>query len=143
MKTTSHLRMFTIIAMMTASACSEPEVVPTTKSKTGGTSSSQISNREFHTTVTTWSRADVGSTFVGLVSTVPNVDLSKATISVIGNGKTTRVETYLDVTRLTMAQSANESYMWPSTKNNILLLNFVGQTPASLPPFPLDVIIVY
>ena len=141
MKTTSHLCMFIVVSMMTAAACTEPEIVPTTKGP--GTPSHQSSTTEYHTTVTTWSKADVGSTFVGLISEVPNVDLSKATISIVGNGKTTRIDTYLDVTRLQMAHSAQESYMWATIKNNILLLNYVGQTPASLPPFPLDVIIVY
>ena len=132
--------MFIVIAMMTATACSEEDVVPTTAPRTP---SNQVSTHEYHTAVTTWSKADVGSNFVGLVSAVPNIDLSKATISVIGNGKTTRIDTYLDVTRMTIAHSAHESYMWATTKNNILLLNFVGETPASLPPFPLEVIIVY
>jgi hypothetical protein len=141
MKTTSHLRMFIVVTMMTAAACTEQEIVPTTKGP--GTPSNQSSTHEYHTAVTTWSKADVGSNFVGLVSAVPNIDLSKATISVVGNGKTRRVDTYLDVTRLTIAHAANEGYMWASTQNNILLLNFVGQTPASLPPFPLEVIIVY
>jgi hypothetical protein len=139
MKPSSHLHMYIIAAMMTAAACSEPEVVPTTKPPVAP--GSQNSNREYHSAVTTWSQD--GNNFVGLVSAVPNFDLKKATISVVGNGKTTRIDTYLDVTRLAMAHSAKESYMWASTKNNILLLNFVGDTPASLPPFPLEVIIVY
>jgi hypothetical protein len=138
MKTTSHLRMFIIVTMMTAAACSEQEIVPTTKGSV--TSSNQSSTHEYHTSLTTWSRADVGSTFVGLVSSVPDFDLSKATIFVVGNGKTNTIDTFLDVTRLQMAHSAQESYMWATTKNNILLLNYVG---ASLPPFPLEVVIVY
>ena len=106
-------------------------------------SSNQNSNREYYTSVTTWSRAD-GSNFVGLVSAVPKLDLSKKfTISVVGNGKRTKVDNYLDVTRLQMAHGANEGYIWASIRNNIILLNYVGNTPTSLPPFPLEVIIVY
>ena len=131
--------MYIIAAMMTATACSEPDVAPTTKPP--GAPGNQSSNREYYAAVTTWSQN--GNNFVGLVSAVPIFDLTKATISVVGNGTTTRIDTFLDVTRLTMAHSAKESYMWASTKNNILLLNFVGETPASLPPFPLEVIIVY
>ena len=74
MKTTSHLRMCIVVAMMTATACSEQEVLPTAKGP--ATSSNQNSNREYYTSVTTWSRAD-GSNFVGLVSAVPKLDLSK------------------------------------------------------------------
>jgi ABC-type glycerol-3-phosphate transport system substrate-binding protein len=139
MKTTPHLRMYIIAALMTASACSEPEVVPT--NKTGGTSSSQISNREFHTTVTTWSRPD-GSNYVGLVQSVPAFDLSKSRITAVGNGKNIKVDTFLDETKLTNTGS-NEDYFWASVQNNILLLHYVGATPTSLPPFPLDVTIVY
>ena len=140
MKTTSHLHMYIIAALMTASACSEPEVVPTNKTN-GGTSSSQISNREFRTTVTTWSQPG-GGNYVGLVQAVPQFDLSKARITAIGNGKTIKVDTFLDVTKLSNTGS-NADYFWASVQNNILLLNYVGATPASLPPFPLDVIIVY
>jgi hypothetical protein len=141
MKTTSRFRMYIVAALMTASACSEQEVVPTNKTKTGGTSSSQISNREFHTTVTTWSRPD-GSNYVGLVQVVPEFDLSKSRITAVANGKTIKVDTFLDVTKLSNTGSSGD-YFWASVQNNILLLNYVGATPASLPPFPLDVIIVY
>ena len=132
--------MFIVVATMTATACSDPEIVP--GPSTHGTPGNNISNREFRTTVTTWSRPE-GSNYVGLVSAVPEFDLSKSRITVTGNGKTMRVDTFLDVSRLTMAHGYKENYFWASTKNNIMLLNFVGQTPASLPPFPLDVIIVY
>jgi hypothetical protein len=141
MKTRSHLRMYIVAALMTASACSEQEVVPANKTKTGSTASSQISNREFHTTVTTWSRPD-GSNYVGLVQSVPAFDLSRSRITAVGNGKTIKVDTFLDETKLTNTGS-NEDYFWASVQNNILLLHYVGATPASLPPFPLDVIIVY
>jgi len=140
MKTPSHFRMFIVVATMTATACSDPEIVP--GPTTHATSGNNISNREFRTTVTTWSRPD-GSNYVGLVSSIPEFDLSKATITVVGNGKTIRVDTFLDVSRLTMVHGFNENYFWATTQNNIMILNFVGQTPTSLPPFPLDVIIVY
>ena len=139
MKTTSHLRMFIVAATMIAVACSDPEIVPTTKGPVS--SSNQNSNREFHTTVTTWSRPD-GRNFVGLVSAVPEFDLTKSRITAVGNGKTIRVDTFLDVTKLANTGST-EGYFWASTMNNILLVNYVGPTPSSLPPFPLDVIIVY
>ena len=140
MKTTSHLRMFIVITMMTASACSDPEVLPTTKRP--GPPGNQNTTSEYHTTVTAWSRIS-GSSFVGLVSEIPTLNLSKAAITVVGNGKMTGVDPYFDASRLTLAHAANEGYIWASTQNNILLLNFVGNTPTSLPPFSLEVIIVY
>jgi ABC-type glycerol-3-phosphate transport system substrate-binding protein len=136
MKTTSHIRMFIVIAMMTASACSEPEIVPSTG--TQGTTGN-ISNRQYHTTVTTWTRPD-GHNYVGLVQAVPQFDITKAQITAVANGKTIKVDTYVNMTKLS---GSNEDYYWASVQNNILLLNYVGATPTSLPPFPLDVIIVY
>jgi len=139
MKTTSHLRMFIVVTIMTAAACSEQEIVP--KTKVPVTSGNQSSDREYHTSVTTWNGE--GGSFVGLVSQVPNLDLTKVGITVVGNGITTGIDPYFDASRLTWAQAANEGYICASTRNNILLLNYIGATPASLPPFPLDVIIVY
>ena len=138
MKTTSHLRMFIIVAMMTASACSDPEIAP--KTKPGGTTGNQL--QEFHTWVTTWSEAN-GNNFVGLVSAVPNLDMSNAKVSIVLDGITTRVGTYFDVTRLTSGFYSSEGYFWANAENNILLLNYVGQSPTSKPPFPLEVIIEY
>jgi len=130
--------MFIVIAMMTATACSEQEIVPGTG--TPGPPPT-TSNREFHTSVTTWSRPD-GSNYVGLVQAIPEFDLSKARITGFANGKTIKVDTFLDATKLTNTGS-NQDYIWASVKNNILLLNYIGATPTSLPPFPLDVMIVY
>jgi hypothetical protein len=140
MKTTSHIRMFIVAAMMTASACAETEVLPITKPPV--TSGNQSSTSEIHTSVTTWSRGYSGS-FVGIVYAASNLDLSKATISVDGNGKRTRIDPYFDSSKMTLALDANEGYIWASVQNNTLLLNYVGPTSTSLPPFPLDVIIVY
>ena len=56
--------------------------------------------------------------------------------------KTTTIDSFLDVRRLTMTHGFKENYYGASTQNNILLLNFVGQTPTSLSPFPLEVTIV-
>jgi hypothetical protein len=132
--------MFIVVAMMTASACSDP--VDTTTIKSSGTSSNQNPNREYHTAVTTWSPGS-GSSFVGLVSAVPNLDLSRARISIVSNGIKTSVESTFNVSSLQTAHRANQGYIWASFQNNILLLNYIGQTPTSLPPFPLEVIIVY
>ena len=132
--------MLIVATTITAVACSDPEIVPTTVKGTG-TTSSQIGNREYHTTVTTWSRPD-GGNFVGLVQSVPEFDISKSRIVAVGNGKTMKVDTFLDVTKL-KNPGATEGYFWASTFNNVLILNYVGPTPSSLPPFPLDVIIVY
>ena len=140
MKTTSHLRMFIFVAMMTASACSEPEVLPIIKAPV--TPGNQSSTNEIHTAVMTWTRGYSGS-FVGIVQTVPEFDLSKATISVVANGKTTRIDPYFDSSKSTLALGANEGYIWASYQNNIFLLNYVGPTQTSVPPFPLDVIIVF
>lgn len=140
MKTTSHMRMFVVVAMMTAIACSEPEVVPTTK--TGGSTHSQSQTTEFRTSVTTWTKSG-GNTYVGLVSQIPKADYTEMTISVVANGKGIRVDTFLDVTRLEQFKNSNDGYYWATVQNNVLLLNYVGQSPTSLPPFPLDVIIVF
>ena len=131
--------MFIVAMMMTATACSDPEIAPGTGSTTPP---GNISNREFHATVTTWSQPGGGSNYVGLVQAVPQFDLSTARITAVGNGQTIKVDTFLDVTKLSNTGSKAD-YYWASVQNNILLLNFVGQTPTSLPPFPLDVIIVY
>jgi len=133
--------MFILIVMMTATACSEPEIVPTTKIKHVSTSSTQTSNHEFHSTVVTWTRPD-GRNYVGPVQSTPEFDLSKSKITVVGNGITIRVDTFLDVTKLSNTGS-NADYFWASIQNNILILNYVGATTTSVPPFPLDVIIVY
>ena len=101
MKTTSHVRMFIVIAMMTASACSEPEIVPwlpEVKPKLRPPSN-QISNREFHSTVITWTQPD-GGNYVGPVQAAPEFDLSKARITAVGNGQTIKVDTFLDVTKV-------------------------------------------
>jgi len=140
MKATSSLRFIITVAVMMATACSDPEIVPAVKPV--GTSSNQIPNREFHTAVTTWSQPD-GSNFVGLVSNAPSFDLSKARISVVENGKKIAVDGELNISRLTWLHSRNEGYFWATIKNNILLLNYAGSTSTSRPPFPLEVIIVY
>ena len=132
--------MLIVATTITAVACTDPEIVPATVKGTG-TTSSQIGTREFRTTVTTWSRPD-GSNYVGLVQSIPEFDLSKSRIVAVGNGRTIKVDTFLDVTKV-KNPGATEDYFWASTFNNVLVLNFVGQTPSSLPPFPLDVIIVY
>ena len=140
MKATSYLRFIITVAVMMATACSDPEIVPAVKPV--GTSSNQIQTREFHTAVTTWSQPE-GSYFVGLVSNVLSVDLSKTRISVVENGKRIGVDADFDISRLSWLHSRNESYFWVTTKNNILLLNYAGSTSTSTPPFPLEVIIVY
>ena len=140
MKATSSLRFIITVAVMMATACSDPELVHAVKPV--GTSSNQIQNREFHTAVTTWSQPD-GSYFVGLVSNVPSLDLSKTRISVVENGKKIGVDGDFDISRLSWLNSRNEGYFWATTNNNILLLHYAGSTSTSTPPFPLEVIIVY
>lgn len=138
MKTTSYFPVFITVVVMTTTACSDLEILPSVKPV--GASNTQTQNREFHTTVTTWGQPD-GSYFVGIVSNVPSVDLSKTRISVVNNGKVTSVDNVLDVNKLAWVQP--EGYFWAKVQNNILLLNYIGSTPTSLPPFPLDVIIAY
>jgi hypothetical protein len=140
MKATSYLHFIIAAAVMMATACSDPEIVPAVKPV--GTSSNQIQTREFHTAVTTWSQPD-GGNFVGLVSNAPNFDLSKARISVVEGGKKVAVDGDLNISRLTWLHSRNEGYFWATIKNNILLLNYAGSSSTSTPPFPLEVIIVY
>jgi hypothetical protein len=91
--------------------------------------------------VITWTRPD-GRNYVGPVQGAPEFDLSKSKITAVGNGETIKVDTFLDVTKISSTGSSGD-YFWASVQDNILFLNYVGATPASLPPFPLDVIIVY
>jgi hypothetical protein len=137
MKATSNFRIFITVAVMMTTACSDPEIAPSIN-PTGATT--PVQTREYHTAVTTWGQSD-GTYFVGIVSNVPNVDLSKTRISVVENGKRIRVDNELDVNRLTILRS--EGYFWATARNNVLLLNYIGPTPNSAPPFPLEVIIVY
>ena len=130
--------MFFVVTMITATACTEPEIGPGSGTNGGH---GNFSNRQYLTTVTTWTRPD-GGNYVGLVQSVPQFDLSKAQITAVANGKTIKVDTYVNMAKLSNTGS-NEDYFWASVQNNILLLNYVGSTPTSLPPFPLDVIIVY
>ena len=140
MKATSYLRFIITVAVMMSTACSDPEIAPAVKPV--GASSNQIQTREFHTAVTTWSQPD-GSYFVGLVSNVPSVDLTKTRISVVENGKRIGVDGDFDISRLSWLHSRNEGYFWATTKNNILLLHYAGISSKAMPPFPLEVIIVY
>ena len=75
MKTTLHFRIFIVTVMMIAISCSEPEIAPTGPKK----GLPPVPTNEYYTSVTTWTAAGDG-TFIGLVSTMLPIDLSKAAV---------------------------------------------------------------
>jgi hypothetical protein len=142
MKTTLYLRIFVVIVTMTAIACSETEVTPTPGRPTGG-NPIQSSHFEYHTSVTTWAQGDDGK-YIGLVTQTPvNTDLSKVNVFVVKDGKRISIDRELDATSVITSHNLYGEYYWASYQNNVLLLNYIGMTAASTPPFPLEVIIVY
>lgn len=163
MKTSYYLRMFTIVATVSAFACSDNDPVPvpipipitdSNKVPTGNsgayesgpagylaTSVSQYQNQEFHTWVTTWTSAE-NNTYVGLVAQVPMYCYSTQRISVISNGHTTLVDLFGPWT-MPKIDSLQDDYIWATLQSNVMLLHFKGISPQSVPPFPLEVFIPY
>jgi hypothetical protein len=132
---------------MTATACSDPFEGP---ERPPLTDNNLIPTTEFHTMVTTWNRT-ADNNYVGLVSTTPITDLSKAQLYGIKNGLRISIDNYGDVSDLPYGDvskrpavpSAYDDYLWANVKNNVLLLNYKGSTAESLPPVPLEVVIAY
>ena len=141
MKTTLYFRILVALVAMSAIACDPDPIEPLIT--TTPNPPAQPSYSEYQTSVTTWVKGDDGR-FMGLVTqTPPDTDLSTVTVFVVRNGKRMSVEKELDATSVMESQAMYGEYFWFSHKNNVLLLNYIGQTVESPPPFPLDVIIVY
>jgi len=129
--------MYIVVAMMTASACTDPFAdVP----KPPTTGNNQIQTTEFHTSVTMWLRNDDYG-FVGLVSTIPHTDLSKAEFYAVQNGQKIFIASPY-ATNIPAYREMYEGYLWANVHDNVLMLYFNGG-PSSTPPFPLDIVIVY
>jgi len=143
MKTASYLRISVALLTMTALACSDPIEETTTilPPPTGGGINVQTSHGEYHTSVTTWTH-EYGGKFVGLVTQTAG-DLSTADVVVLKNGERISLDREFDATNVERSFNIYGEYIWASYRNNVLLLNYMGKTEASIPPFPLDVIIIY
>ena len=143
MKTASYLRISVALVTMTAIACSDPieeSIIPPPPPTAGGTNI-QTSHGEYHTSVTTWTHEYDGK-YVGLVTQTAG-DLSTADVFMFKNGERISIDREFDATSVQTSFSTYGEYMWATYRNNVLLLNYIGMTEASTPPFPLDVIIVY
>jgi len=142
MKTASYLRFSVALVTMTAIACSDPiEESTIILPPDGGGINVQTSHGEYHTSVTTWTHGDDGK-YVGLVTQTAG-DLATVDVFVLNNGKRIPVARELDATSVVSSIAAYGEYYWASYRNNVLLLNYIGATVESLPPYPLEVIIVY
>jgi hypothetical protein len=135
MKTTLHFRIFIVTVMMIAISCSEPEIAPTGPKK----GLPPVPTNEYYTSVTTWTAAGDG-TFIGLVSTMLPIDLSKAAVFAVVHGQRISMTGQSKASNL---PDMIDGYISASVQNNVLLLNFAGKTAESKPPFPLEVILVY
>ena len=144
MKTKSYLRTLIVFLAMIAVACSDPMIEPSVPAKPRkGTPTVQIpSPVEYHTSVTTWTVGQDGN-FIGLVTQTPGTDLAKVDVFVVKNGQRIEIDRELDLTNVSESHSMYGEYYWASYKNNVLLLNYIGKAPGSMPPYPLEVIIVY
>ena len=133
MKTASYLRIFIATATMTAFACSDPMEPIIGQIPTHG---------EYHTGVSTWVRNDDGK-FMGLVTQTPDTDLSTVAVLVVKDGKRISIHQQYDEYSKLSALATHGEYFWASYRNSVLLLNYIGKTAESEPPYPLDVIIKY
>ena len=140
MKTTSYLRILIASLTMTAIACSDPIEEPPV-SPPGG-NPIQSDHGEFHTSVTTWARGD-GGRFMGLVSQMPETDLSNVDVYVVKDGKRIWVYGQLTSSSVYETDDTQGDFFTATIKGNVLMLSYTGTTAAPSPPFPLDVIIVY
>lgn len=129
---------------MVAFGCSEQVIEPNLPSKpTIANPAVQITTPvEYPTNVTTWMVGQGGS-FIGLVTKTPSTDLAKVEVFVIRNGERIAIDRKLDQANMITAHSTFGEYYWASFENKVLLINFIGALPETMPPFPLDVIIKY
>ena len=142
MKTTSYLRIFIASLTMTAIACSDPIEDSQLQGKTNGGTNVQTDHGEFHTSVTTWVRGN-GGKFTGLVSQMPTADLSNVDVYVVRDGKRIWVYGQLSSSSAYETDDTQGEFFTATIKGNVLMLTYAGTTPASTPPFPLEVIIMY
>ena len=138
MKTTSYLRIFIASVTMTAIACSDPIDVDTGP----GPSPGPTDHGEYHTSVMTWVRND-GGNLIGLVTETPDTDLSTVDVFVVKQGQRISVHNQFDHYSMLAAHDTYGEYFWASSRNSVLMLNYIGKTADSEPPYPLEVIIVY
>jgi len=141
MKTASFLRLSVALLTMTAIACSDPIEQITPLPKPGPGPNPQPDHGEYHTSVTTWTHQYDGK-YVGLVIQTAG-DLSAVDVFVLMNGKRISIDREFDPTNVEASFNEYGEYIWATHRNNVLLLNYIGMTEASMPTFPLDVIIVY
>ena len=141
MKTAPYLRISVASLTTKAIACSDPNepVIPHPTPYPG--SNIPTDHGEYHTSVTTWTHECYGK-FVGLLTQTAG-DLSTADVFVLKNGERIPVDREFDATSGQASFSTYGEYIWASYRNDVLLLNYIGMTEVSTPPFPLDVIIVY
>jgi hypothetical protein len=140
MKTASFLRLSVALLMMTAISCSDPieQVIPPPPPPPPPISTD---HGEYHTSVTTWTHQYDGK-YVGLVIQTAG-DLSTVDVFILKNGKRISIDREFDATNVQSSFNTDGEYIWATHQNNVLLLNYIGMTEASTPPFPLDIIIVY
>ena len=138
MKTASYLRISVALVTMTAIACSDPIEVPKILPPTDPGNND---HGEYHTGVTTWTHEYDGK-YIGLVTQTAG-DLSTADVFVLKNGDRISIDREFDAINVETSFSTYGEYIWASYRNDVLLLNYIGMTEVSKPPFPLNVIIVY
>ncbi len=141
MKTTSYLRIFVTSLTMIAFACSDPMEESQVQPPVGG-NAIQTDHGEFHTSVTTWVRGD-GGRFMGLVSQMPNTDLSNVDVYIVKEGKRIWVYGQLTSSSPYETDDTQGEFFTAFIRGNVLMLSYAGKTAASTPPFPLEVIVVY
>ena len=137
MKATSYIRIFITVAVMIATACSEPEIVP----QPTYSGNPQIQPTEFHTWVTSW-QGDADQGFTALVGAAPHTDLSKAKFYWIQYEQKVLIETLPDATKIPTYMEMYEWYLWVSVDNNELMVYFKGGS-STQPPTPLEIVVEY
>jgi len=140
MKTASYLRIFIASLTMTAISWSDP--IDESTNPPGGGLNVQTSHGEYHTGVMTWVRND-GGNLIGLVTETPDTDLSTVDVFVVKQGQRISVHNQFDHYSMLAAHDTYGEYFWASSRNSVLMLNYIGKTADSEPPYPLEVIIVY
>jgi len=80
---------------------------------------------------------------MGLVSQMPDTDLSNVDVYVLKDGKRIWVYGQLTSSSVDETDDTQGDFFTATIKGNVLMLSYAGNTAASTPPFPLEVIIVY
>ena len=151
MKTTSCLHIFVVVATMAAIACSEPDETEEPKPRRSQASVKNVPPQnnltpipvsKFYTDVTTWTQTD-STNFIGLVSVLPYIPWSWTKLYGIHNDREILIDGQFDSKKVAAAQAMYGGYFWAKVQSNILIINYAGATPDSVPPFPLQIIIEY